>query len=177
MARFDHLRPHRLRERMRGVRRERGRPDLAHVAFSGLGGFVTILAVAALSYASGAPLLVAPFGASCVLLFGAPNGPLSQPRNVVGGHLVATLVGLIMLHLFGAGMLAVSAAVGLSIVAMLLTDTLHPPAGADPIVLMLANAGWSFFFMPMLAGTLVLVLCALVFNNAIPSRSYPRHWR
>lgn len=175
--RLLHHRIHRLREKLRGERREPARPDLPHVLWSGLGGFITVLAISILSYESGVPLLVAPFGASCVLLFGAPHGPLSQPRNIIGGHLIATLIGLVMLHLFGNGMVAISAAVGLSIMAMLLTETLHPPAGADPIVLMLANAGWSFFFMPMLVGTLTLVLCAIVFNNAVPSRSYPRHWR
>ena len=81
-----------------------------------------------------AALLIAPFGASCVLVFALPQSPLAQPRNVIGGHMISTLVGLCAYHLIGASPLSFGLAVGLAIAAMLLTAPLHPPAGADPIV-------------------------------------------
>lgn len=71
--------------------------------------------------------IIAPFGASCVLAFGFWDAPLSQPRNIIGGHLISALTGLAMLHLFGDSMWVMAAAVGLAIAFMMLTKTSHPP--------------------------------------------------
>jgi CBS-domain-containing membrane protein len=68
--------------------------------------------------------------------------------------------------------LAVSTTIGL----MQLTHTLHPPAGATPLVILMTSASWKFFFTPVLTGSLLLVLCAVVFNNLAHDRSYPKYW-
>jgi CBS-domain-containing membrane protein len=81
---------------------------------------------------TGLTLLVAPFGASCVLVVALPASPLARPRNVIGGHLIATGAGLCVFTLLGAGPLTLALGVGLAISAMLLTGTLHPPARANP---------------------------------------------
>lgn len=107
-------------------------------AIAGLGGFIVIFALAELSKLSGAALLIAPFGASCVLVFALPASPLAQPRNVIGGHLVSTAVGLVAFMVFGTTPLGFATGVGLAIAAMLLTRTTHPPAGAS----------WSFLLAP-----------------------------
>lgn len=142
-------------------------------AIAGLGGFLVIFALAELSQFSGAALLIAPFGASCVLVFALPASPLAQPRNVIGGHLVSTAVGLAAFMIFGATPLAFGVGVGLAIAAMLLARTTHPPAGADPIVVILAGASWTFLVAPVLAGAVAIVLAGAVYHRAATGASYP----
>lgn len=139
---------------------------LRQAALAGLGGFITIFCLASLTAWLERLLLIAPFGASCVLVFALPDSPLAQPRNVIGGHLVATAVGLAALALFGHGPFALAAGVGLAIGAMALTKTVHPPAGADPIVVILAGASWPFLFTPVLAGAVFITLMGRAYRGA-----------
>ena len=119
---------------------------------------------------------MAPFGASCVLAFGIWDSPLSQPRNIIGGHLISTFTGLVLYHLFGQGPIVMAVGVGLAIAFMMLTKTTHPQAGADPLVVIIAGSGWSFLFTPVLIGALVIVLAALLVNNLDKKRCYPLFW-
>ncbi|CAH1198675.1 HPP family protein [Paenibacillus sp. JJ-223] len=143
---------------------------------AGIGGFVTIGILSFLTSWTSSEWLMAPFGASCVLAFGLWDAPLSQPRNIIGGHFISTLTGLIMYHLFGNSNWVIAASVGLSILVMMLTKTTHPPAGANPLAIMLGGTGWSFLFMPVLTGSFLIVLVALVINNLDKSRRYPTFW-
>jgi CBS-domain-containing membrane protein len=113
---------------------------------SGLGGFLVILLLAQLTRNLHALLLIAPFGASCVLAFALPQSPLAQPRNLIGGHLISTAIGLAVFSWLGTSPVSFGLAVGLAIAAMQLTGTLHPPAGADPIVVIMSKAAWSCLF-------------------------------
>lgn len=152
------------------------RAQFREILLSGLGGMVAISLLALLTTFVGVPVLMAPLGASCFLVFAAVESPFAQPRNVIGGHLVSTTVGLLILGLFGAEWWALGLAVGLSIACMQLTRTGHPPAGADPIVVMLANPGWSFLAMPVLLGAVIIVGTALIFNNLRKGPAYPKYW-
>ncbi len=140
---------------------------------SGLGGFATVAVLAALANASHLALLIPPFGASSVLLFALPSSPLAQPRNVIGGHLVAAFAGMIAVSAFGPALLAIAAGVGLAIAAMILTGTLHPPAGANPIVVGLLMPGWSFLIVPVLFGTVFLVAIAICWHRLFTRTAYP----
>jgi len=140
---------------------------------SGLGGFIVISLLAAATADWHMLLLIAPFGASCVLAFALPQSPLAQPRNIVGGHLISTAIGLAAFSLLGCQPLAFGAAVGVAIAAMELTGTLHPPAGADPIVVLTAKASWTFLISPVLTGAVTIVLLAIVYHRAISRRPYP----
>lgn len=142
-------------------------------ALAGLGGFIVIFLLAQLSQMSGTALLIAPFGASCVLVFGLPASPLAQPRNVIGGHLVSSAIGLAVFTALGATPFAFGLGVGLAIAAMLLTRTTHPPAGADPIVAILAGASWPFLITPVLAGAVAIVVAAAVYHRAATGAVYP----
>ena len=147
-------------------------------SFTGLtGGFLTILTLIYLTNMTSTEWLMAPFGASCVLVFGVWNAPLSQPRNVIGGHFVATFVGLLIYHLFGSEPCAIAFAVGLAIAMMMLTKTTHPPAGADPLVVMLGSYSWSYLISPVLIGSVVIVIFALLINNLRSNRNYPTFWK
>ncbi|RXQ94441.1 HPP family protein [Ancylomarina salipaludis] len=145
--------------------------------YSGLGGFLAISTVALLTIYTEHPFLMAPFGATCVLAFGVPNSPLAQPRNIIGGHIVATLVGLICLYLFGNEWYSLAIGVGLAISLMQLTGTTHPPAGADPIVVILGAKTLVFVINPVLFGAVVITIIALIFNNISGKRKYPVYWR
>lgn len=142
-------------------------------AIAGFGGFVVIFALAELSQMSGALLLIAPFGASCVLVFALPASPLAQPRNVIGGHLISTALGLAAFMIFGATPLGFAAGVGFATAAMLMTGTMHPPAGADPIVVILAGASWSFLIAPVLAGAVAIVIAGVAYHRALSGAAYP----
>ncbi|MDG5497890.1 HPP family protein [Niveispirillum sp. BGYR6] len=133
---------------------------------AGLGGLLAIGCVAALSSYMHAPLLIAPFGASCVLLFAAPNSPLSQPAHVVGGHVLATAIGLLLHAFLPNEWWAVALAVGLSIALMNALRVTHPPAGADPLLVFALSPGLDFLLVPVLAGACMLVTVAVLFHRA-----------
>ncbi|GGG58961.1 HPP family protein [Paenibacillus radicis (ex Gao et al. 2016)] len=162
--------------KMKGAGRSPLKVSAKTAIISAAGGFIAIAILAWLTGLTGQPWIMAPFGASCVLAFGVWESPLSQPRNIIGGHFISTMTGLLLFHLFGQGLIVLAVGVALAILFMMLTKTTHPPAGADPIVVILAGSGWSFLFTPVLAGSVVIVLVALLVNNAIRQRSYPTFW-
>lgn len=146
------------------------------IVLGGLGGFLGIGLLALLGGSLGVLLLLGSFGASCVLLFGYPEAPFAQPMNVVGGHVICALIGLAALHWLGASPWSLALAVGVSIAAMMATRTVHPPAGSNPVIVFLGHPGWSFILFPVLSGALLLVLIALIYNNAVRKTPYPHYW-
>lgn len=132
---------------------------------AGLGGVITIGVVGALTHYMHSPLIMAPFGASCVLMFAVPGSPLSQPANVIGGHFVATMVGLMLRLFLPNEWWAAALAVGLAITLMAMLRVTHPPAGADPLVVFATDPDFSFLLLPVLSGTIVLVCVAALFHK------------
>ncbi len=152
------------------------RGSLRRHLLAGVGGASAITLLGLLSEVSGSPLLFGPFGASAVLAFGASDSPLSRPRSIVGGHLIAAAAGVALTGLLGPGWWAAALGVGLAIALMLATDTLHAPAGANPVLVALGGADWSFLAMPILPGALLVVGTALVFSRLAGGRPYPSRW-
>lgn len=153
------------------------RPHLHQAAIGFLGGAISIFLLALLGSFFATPLLMAPFGASCVLLYAAPDTPLAQPRNVICGHVFSTLVGLCVFNLAGAGAWQMGLAVGLAIAIMQATRTLHAPAGANPLVISLSGGmSWSYVVTPVLVGTILLVLFAFGINNIGRGKKWPKYW-
>lgn len=152
------------------------RPHHKYVFWSWVGSFLAIAATSYLSIKMNSPLLMAPFGATSVLIFGVPESPLAQPRNLIGGNLLAALVSLTILHLLGSSPWTTGMAVSTAIGIMQLTGTLHPPAGAIALVVMMTKPNWSFLVTPTLEGSLIMLSCAVVFNNLAEDRTYPKHW-
>ncbi|MCE1235318.1 MAG: HPP family protein [Hyphomicrobiales bacterium] len=146
------------------------------IVLAGLGGFVAIGLLAALSGATGAALTLGSFGASCVLVFGFPDAPFSQPRNVVVGHVASSAIGLLCLALLGPHWWTAGLATALAIAAMMATRTVHPPAGSNPVIVWLSHPGWGFLIAPTLLGALALVLVALVYLNATRPTNWPKYW-
>ncbi len=140
---------------------------------SGVGATLAMGMIGWIGAVSHEPLLIAPFGASCVLLFAAPSSPLAQPVNVIGGHVVASVVALV-LHLFlPSEWWAVALGVGVAITVMAALRVTHPPAGAVPVVIFLSDPGWSFLLVPIFTGSLVLVGVATLVHMIPPRTVYP----
>lgn len=155
------------------------RPNLVQVARGLVGGFLGILVLIMLGKGTGLPWLMAPFGASCVILFAASASPLAQPRNVIGGHLLTSAVGIGALYALGTSPLAMASAVGGSIALMQLFRVVHPPAGANPIVILLAGKsviGLGYLVTPVLVGSVALVAVAAVVNNIGAGAGWPVYW-
>lgn len=120
--------------------------------------------------------LMAPFGATMVIVFALPEGPLAQPRNVFLGHALTAVVGLVMLHYAGVNSLTLAIAVGLGVAVMMLADAVHPPAGANPLLVMLTGQAWDFLFMPVMSGAIVIILFAVVYHRFVSGAAYPKRW-
>jgi CBS-domain-containing membrane protein len=123
--------------------------------------------------------LIGSFGASSVLVYGAIQSPLAQPKNLIGGHVVSALTG-VTVHLFLPDIIWVTAplAVSLSIVFMQITKTLHPPGGATALLAVIGSEkikslGYLYVLSPVLSGASILLLVALIFNNITRHRNYP----
>lgn len=156
------------------------------IFWSWVGAFIGIGAVAIIGARFFAPveltLMIGSFGASAVLLYGAPRSPLAQPRNLLGGHVVSALVGIFCWQLFHhVPGLAQALAVATAIMAMHLTRSLHPPGGATALIATLGSAeierlGYWYVLMPATLGPLILLVVALVVNNLPRTRRYPEVW-
>lgn len=125
--------------------------------------------------------LIGSFGASSVLVYGIIESPFSQPRNLIGGHLVSAFTGVtVNLLLPDTVYIAAPLAVSLSIVLMQITKTLHPPGGATALIAIIGtekikDLGYWYLVSPVLTGVLILFFAALIFNNMTSSRKYPTH--
>lgn len=142
-------------------------------AISGLGAAIAILALAWSSVSLETALLMAPFGASCVLLFSVPSSPLAQPKSVVFGHLLASLVGVVLGLFFDPSPWSMSAGVAFAVALMSYFRVTHPPAGADPLVILAGFKGPEFLLFPVLFGSVALVLIACVFHRYLTEIPYP----
>ncbi len=122
------------------------------------------------------PMLAASLGASAVLVYGVPDAPLSQPRNVILGHTFSASIGVLTYQIFGITWWSVALGAALALLVMLLTKTTHPPGGATAMLAVLNGAGPMFIVAPMISGSIILVLVAVLVNNLSPNRNYPRYW-
>lgn len=152
------------------------RESLSNIALAWVGGFCAIAAVALLTNTVHKPLVLGSFGATCVLVFGFPKSPFSQPRNVIAGHFLSSLIGLVCLQVFGSTWWSMALAAGTAIAVMLLTRTVHPPAGSNPVIVMLSRPEWAFLLTPTLIGAAVILVVALIVNNSNATRRYPEYW-
>ena len=132
-----------------------------------VGGGIAIASMEAFSITTAFPLVAIPFATSIVTVLGSPKAEPAQPRALIGGHLVSTFVGLLVVKLCGPDPWAAAAAVGLAIVAMHMTGTFHPPAGIDPLIVVVNDMSWSFLVVPVGVGAVLLALFAFTWHNLI----------
>ena len=133
--------------------------------------FISFLAFLDSSF-EGMIWLIPPFGASMVLVMAVHESPLAKPKNILLGHILSALSGVIILYLIGDNFLALGIAVALAVFVMIVTDTIHPPAGANPIIVILSGQGISFVLFPVAIGAFMLVVFAYLYNKLL-KRNYP----
>jgi CBS-domain-containing membrane protein len=172
--------------KMRGTTKSPPRVSVSEIALSWAGSFLGIASVAYVNFHvvndSDLVMLIASFGASAVLVYGAIKSPLAQPRNLIGGHVISALIGVAVFKLFqGNPSLAAAIAVATAIAVMHATKTLHPPGGATALIAVIGSdqihaLGFTYALIPVGAGATIMLLVALVFNNIPKSRRFPEFW-
>lgn len=140
---------------------------------AGLGSALGIGLLALLGDLSGSPLLIAPFGASAVLLFAIPQSPFAQPANLLGGHMLAASVSMGLVAVLPHSWWAVGLMVGVVIALMVATRLTHPPAGAVPIVVFVTDPGLEFLYAIVPGGAVILLLLAILVHWLPPRTIYP----
>ena len=152
-------------------------PKKNEVLRSLIGGTISIFLLLTLTKLTGNLYIMAPFGATCVILYAVSQSPLAQPRNVIFGHLISAFIGLFFLKFFPESNLTIALSVGCAIALMQVFKCVHPPAGANPwVILLTANSisyEWSFLVFPVLLGSIALVLVAAVVNNVKTDNKWP----
>lgn len=162
--------------RFRGVVVAEPGASLRAVVVGAVGSGLAIAAIGLIGALTDAPFLVAPLGATSLLLFAVPESVMSQPRNVMIGHLIAVVLGVALGHLVAPGWEMAALSATLAVLLMQLVRSLHAPAGATAVLSALEPHDWSYVGLPVLAGAAVVTLIALIFNNLIPGRRYPVRW-
>ena len=135
----------------------------------------TIGVLTVLTYKSTLGLFLAgSFGSSMVLLFGFPESPFAQPRNVFFGHFVTTLVGVIFVNLIPLPIyINIALAVGTGIFFMILLDIVHPPAGGNPVMVIIGSVSYDYLLFPIITGCFIIILLAIIINKFILKKNYP----
>lgn len=152
------------------------RPPLKQIGIVWMGGFVAAAVIGFLAYFTQQPLILGSFGASIFVLFIIPDTPFAQPRNVIGGHFISTLVGLIFFHFISTEWWSMALSLATALSMMQLLRVPHPPAGSNPFIVFLVAANWSFLIVPTLLGAILLVIIALIYNNLLDGKVYPKYW-
>lgn len=144
--------------------------------FAVLGAFIAVYLLEQASNLASVQMIMASFGATIALTFGYPNNPFSQPRNIIGGHFIGSLTGLLLFHSMGVDPIAIASAVSAAILLMIVFNVMHPPAVANTVIVFFSQASWSFLVFPTLIGTILIVLTAILFHNLRHDAHYPLYW-
>ena len=147
-------------------------------ALAGLFSTITIGVLAYLTYKTTFGLfLIASFGSSMVLLYGFPESPFAQPKNIFFGPLLTSLVGLLVLHFVPLPIfITISLAVGLGVGFMILLDVTHPPAGGNPIIVIIGSVSYDYLLSPVILGSIIVIIFGVVINKLILKKKYPQKW-
>ena len=142
---------------------------------AGLFSIITIGILTLLTYKTEFGIfLIASFGSSMVLLYGYPESPFAQPKNVFFGHLVTSIVGLIVLYFVPLPIfITVPIAVGFGVGLMILFNVTHPPAGGNPIIVIVGSVSFDYLFSPIIMGSIIIIISAIIINRFILKKSYP----
>tara|TARA_Y100000741_G_C18180831_1_gene529258 strand:- start:181 stop:645 length:465 start_codon:yes stop_codon:yes gene_type:complete len=149
--------------------------EIVKSILAGLFSGITIAILTLITYKTEFGLfLMTSFGSSMVLLFGYPESSFSQPKNIFFGHLLASVVGVIFLYIVPLPIyLLIPLAVGFAVMLMILLNIAHPPAGANPIIVIMGSVSLDYLINPIIIGTLIILFFGVILNRLILKKKYP----
>ena len=149
--------------------------NLKQSILAGLFSMITIGILTLLTYKTEFGLfLIASFGSSMVLLYGYPESPFAQPKNIFFGHLITSIVGLIFLNFVPLPLfLIIPFAVGFGVGLMILLNVTHPPAGGNPIIVILGSVSMDYLVSPIITGSIIILIFGVIINRFILKKEYP----
>ena len=151
------------------------KPLLQKAIIAGFFSTVTIGVLTVLTYKSTLGYFIAgSFGSSMVLLFGFPESPFAQPKNVFFGHLCTALVGVIFVNFVPLPIyINIALGVGIGVFLMILLNIVHPPAGGNPIMVIIGSASYDYLINPIIFGCIIILLLAILVNKFLLKKNYP----
>jgi CBS-domain-containing membrane protein len=151
------------------------KPLLKKALIAGFFSTLTIGVLTILTYKSTLGYFIAgSFGSSMVLLFGFPESPFAQPKNVFFGHLITALVGVVFVNYIPLPIyINIAIAVGIGIFLMILFNVVHPPAGGNPIMVIIGSASYDYLINPIIFGCIIILLLAILINKYLLQKNYP----
>ena len=149
---------------------------LIQSTLAGIFSFVTILILAFLTYKTPYGLfLIASFGSTMVLLYGFPESPFAQPKNIILGHFLTSLIGIIFLNFVPLPIfINIPLAVGFGVMFMILLEVTHPPAGGNPIIVIIGSVSYDYLLSPVILGSIIVVMFGVIINKFLLKKKYPK---
>ena len=149
--------------------------DIKQSIFAAIFSVLTIGMLTALTYKTDLGVfIIASFGSSMVLLFGYPESPFAQPKNVFFGHLVTSIVGIFFLQFVPLPLFVIiPLAVGFGVGLMILFNVTHPPAGGNPIIVIIGGVSIEYLLSPVISGSILIIISAVILNRLILKKKYP----
>tara|TARA_Y100000590_G_scaffold235604_1_gene265341 strand:+ start:19 stop:486 length:468 start_codon:yes stop_codon:yes gene_type:complete len=149
--------------------------NLKQVLFSVVFSIITIGALTFLTYKTQFGIfLIASFGSTMVLLFGYPESPFAQPKNIFFGHLLTASIGVVFVNFIPLPLyLSIPLAVGIGVGLMILLNVTHPPAGGNPVIVLMGSASYNYLLNPIIFGSIILILFGVILNRLIAKKKYP----
>ena len=118
--------------------------------------------------------LIASFGSSMVLLYGYPESPFAQPKNIFFGHLLTAFVGVLFVHIHLPIYISIPLAVGIGVGLMIFLGITHPPAGGNPIIVIIGGVSFNYLLSPIISGSVIVLIFGIILNRFIAKKKYPQ---
>ncbi len=149
--------------------------NIIKAILAGLFSTITIGALTLLTYKTQYGIfLIASFGSSMVLLFGYPESPFAQPKNIFFGHVLTTICGMLFLYFVPLPIyITIPLAVGLGVGLMIILNVTHPPAGGNPIIVIMGSVSMDYLINPIITGTIIILAFGIILNRLILKKKYP----
>jgi len=149
--------------------------DIKNSVTAGLFSALTIGALTLLTYKTEyGVFLITSFGSSMILLYGYPENTFSKPKNIFFGHLITSVVGILFLYFLPLPIyILIPLAVGFAAGLMILLNVVHPPAGANPIIVIMGSVSLDYLINPIITGSLIILGFGIILNRLILKKKYP----